>query len=67
MTQDEKLAMSARARVRAKDIFGMEAMAKRLEVVLEGAVAMGPVPTPFWMTVLAILGLLLAFWVGLSL
>jgi alpha-1,3/alpha-1,6-mannosyltransferase len=66
---DERQALSARSRTRARDMFGMEAMAKSLDAVLEGAVSMGPVPKSalwLWVTALALCGLLIALIVGRS-
>ena len=42
-----------RAKRRARELFGMEAMARDLEGALRETVAMGPVPTPvvFWVAV----------------
>lgn len=63
LTETEKLEMRQRAKKRARDLFGMEAMAKRIEESLNEAVAMGKVRSrfTFWMTVLFVfLGLLFA-------
>ncbi|KAF7972970.1 hypothetical protein HWV62_10643 [Athelia sp. TMB] len=65
LTDGERRAMSARAKTRAVEKFGMNAMARGMEVALEEAVAMGPVPLPWSLRFLAILGLLGAFWIGL--
>ena len=65
LTDGERRAMSARAKTRAVKKFGMNAMARGMEVALEEAVAMGPVPLPWSLRFLAILGLLGAFWIGL--
>jgi len=43
LSPEERSALAARARQRAKESFGMEAMAQGLEVALQEAVAMGPV------------------------
>ncbi|KAJ8583981.1 hypothetical protein M405DRAFT_484540 [Rhizopogon salebrosus TDB-379] len=57
----DRKALSQRARDRAQRFFGMEAMAKSLEEVLQEAVSMGPVSrTRMWLVVLACLGLLVA-------
>lgn len=65
LTEGERRAISARAKTRAIERFGMDAMAKGLEAALEQAVAKGPVPLPWSLRIAAVLGLLLAFWIGL--
>lgn len=67
LTEGERRAMSTRAKARATQKFSMEATAKGMEVALEQAVAMGPVPLPWSLRFLAVGGLLLAFWIGLQL
>jgi len=69
LSVDERQALSARSRTRARDLFGMDAMAERLEVVLEEAVSRGPVRRTalwLWVTLFALFGLLVAFVVGRS-
>jgi alpha-1,3/alpha-1,6-mannosyltransferase len=46
LPQDERAALGERARTRATDLFGMDAMASSLEDALKKAVAMGSVPGP---------------------
>ncbi|KAG2070154.1 mannosyltransferase [Suillus decipiens] len=59
LSETDRKALSARARDRAKKMFGMEAMAKSLEDALEEAVSMGPVSrTGMWLVISAVLGLL---------
>ncbi|KAJ8583756.1 UDP-Glycosyltransferase/glycogen phosphorylase [Rhizopogon salebrosus TDB-379] len=61
LSDTDRKALSQRARDRAQRLFGMEAMAKSLEEVLQEAVSMGPVSrTRMWLVVLACLGLLAA-------
>jgi alpha-1,3/alpha-1,6-mannosyltransferase len=67
LTADERQALNTRARTRARDLFGMDAMARSLETVLEEAVSMGPVPAAapgLWVVMLALFGFLLALVVG---
>jgi alpha-1,3/alpha-1,6-mannosyltransferase len=69
LTTDERQALNARSRTRARDLFGMEAMAKSLEVILEEAVSMGPVPGSalwLWAALVGVLSLLISFLVGRS-
>ena len=60
LTGEEREALSERARKRAREKFGMDAMARDMEVALKETVAMGPVPTPvaFWAVVALFFGLL---------
>ncbi|KAG2151145.1 glycosyltransferase family 4 protein [Suillus bovinus] len=59
LSETDRKALSQRARDRAKKMFGMEAMAKSLEAVLEEAVSMGQVSrTGMWLVMFAVLGLL---------
>ncbi|KAM5542778.1 hypothetical protein V8D89_003739 [Ganoderma adspersum] len=60
LTEEEREALSERARARAREKFGMEAMARDMEVALKETVAMGPVPTPvaFWVVVALFFGFL---------
>ena len=61
LSSEQRVALSARARSRAREQFGMEAMAKGIEAALKDAVAMGPVPFSSALTVLiAILVVLIA-------
>ncbi|KAE9394727.1 mannosyltransferase [Gymnopus androsaceus JB14] len=63
LSEEERLRMRQRAKKRARDLFGMEAMAKGIEESLKEAVAMGKVRSrfTFWLTVLFVFfGLLLA-------
>jgi alpha-1,3/alpha-1,6-mannosyltransferase len=67
LSETDRKALSQRARDRAQKMFGMEAMAKSLEKVLEEAVCMGPVSRiGMWLVMSAVLGLLvvLIFWYG---
>ncbi|KAG1830007.1 glycosyltransferase family 4 protein [Suillus variegatus] len=59
LSETDRKALSQRAWDRAQQMFGMEAMAKSFEEVLEEAVSMGPVSrTGMWLVMLAVLGLL---------
>ncbi|KAI1791532.1 mannosyltransferase [Ganoderma leucocontextum] len=60
LTDSERRALFERARKRAREKFGMEAMARDMEVALKETVAMGPVPTPvtFWVAVALFFGCL---------
>ncbi|KAJ8468837.1 hypothetical protein ONZ45_g17100 [Pleurotus djamor] len=65
LPQAEREALSNRAKLRAKTLFGMEAMSKGIESALKEAVEMGPISTaPFWLLSLItlILALAVAFW-----
>jgi alpha-1,3/alpha-1,6-mannosyltransferase len=69
LSADERQALNTRSRMRARDLFGMDAMAKGLEIALEEAVSKGPVQGPalwLWMTLLALVGLLITLVVGQS-
>ncbi|KAI0628765.1 alpha-1,3-mannosyltransferase ALG2 [Trametes polyzona] len=68
LAKDERARLAERAIRRAKDMFGMEAMARDLERALQETVAMGPVPTPasVWFA-LALLIVLVAYVVTLTL
>ena len=46
LSSSERSALAERARSRAREHFGMEAMARKLERALVEAAEMGPVPTP---------------------
>ncbi|THH18006.1 hypothetical protein EW146_g2937 [Bondarzewia mesenterica] len=49
MSERERAALGERARLRARELFGMDAMAKALEAKFEDAAAMGPISTlPIW-------------------
>ena len=60
LSEGERSALGERARRRAREKFGMEAMARDMEVALKETVAMGPVPTSvaFWVVVALFFGLL---------
>ena len=60
LSEGERSALGERARRRAKEKFGMEAMARDLESALEETVKLGPVPAPvaLWAVVAAILAVL---------
>jgi alpha-1,3/alpha-1,6-mannosyltransferase len=61
LSETDTMALSQRARDRAQKLFGMKAMAKSLEEVLQDAVSMGPVSrTGMWLVIFACLGLLAA-------
>ena len=62
MSADERTQLAARAKRRARERFGMEAMARDLDRALQETVNMGPVPTPvvLWL-VLAVVFALLAY------
>ncbi|KAF9071839.1 alpha-1,3-mannosyltransferase ALG2 [Rhodocollybia butyracea] len=63
LSEHERSQMRQRAKQRARDLFGMEAMAKGIEEALKEAVAMGKVRSRFlfWLAILfVLLGLLLA-------
>ena len=62
MSADERTQLAARAKRRARERFGMEAMARDLDRALQETVNMGPVPTPvvLWF-VLTIVFALLAY------
>lgn len=69
----ERQALGVRSRTRARNLFGMDAMAKQLETVLEEAVSRGPVrgSAPWlWVTFLALIGLVVTLvvrWSAISL
>lgn len=44
LSTDERQALRLRSRSRARDLFGIESMAKSLELTLQDAVSKGPVP-----------------------
>lgn len=55
LSADERQALGVRARSRARELFGMESMAKGLELALQDAVSRGPVPGGnVWMQVAAV-------------
>lgn len=59
LSETDRKALSRRARDRAQKMFGMDAMARSLEEVLEEAVSMGLVSrTETWLAVFGVLGLL---------
>lgn len=59
LSETDRKALSQRARDRAQKMFGMDAMARSLEEVLEEAVSMGLVSrTETWLAVFGVLGLL---------
>ncbi|KAG1768997.1 glycosyltransferase family 4 protein [Suillus occidentalis] len=59
LSETDRKALSQRARDRAQKMFGMDAMARSLEEVLEEAVSMGLVSrTGTWLAVFGVLGLL---------
>jgi alpha-1,3/alpha-1,6-mannosyltransferase len=59
LSETDRKALSQRARDRAQKIFGMEAMVKSLEKVLEETVSMRPVSrTGMWLVMSAVLELL---------
>ena len=62
LSPTQRRELGERAARRAKEKFGMEAMAANLEISLKEAVAMGPTPFGFWpaLLVLGLLGILLA-------
>ena len=62
MSPDERRALTERAKLRATELFSMDAMASGIESALREAAAMGPVGFPFsiW-TLLAVLSAILAF------
>ena len=63
MSEDERKALAARAKKRARDHFGMEAMAGGIEDALKKAVDMGPVPVPLalWVILMGALFAILAY------
>jgi alpha-1,3/alpha-1,6-mannosyltransferase len=63
LTADERRALNTRSGTRARELFGMKAMAKSLDIVLEEAVCMGPVPVlalQLLVMMVGIIGLLFA-------
>ena len=62
MSPDERRALTERAKLRATELFSMDAMASGIESALREAAAMGPVGFPFsiWI-LLAVLSAILAF------
>ncbi|KAJ6513791.1 mannosyltransferase [Mycena vitilis] len=63
MTPAERAALSRRAKERARSVFGMEAMATRLQDALKEAVAMGP-PDSGRVAWLILIGFLLAYFLS---
>ncbi|KAJ7043331.1 mannosyltransferase [Mycena alexandri] len=63
MREEERAALGVRAKERARSVFGMEAMAGRLEEALERAVAMGP-PDAGRVWLVMIFGCLLAYFIA---
>lgn len=69
LTQDERNGLDARSRSRARELFGMEIMAKALDTSLQEVVAKGPVPGSFmwlWLVLLAVIGVIAAFVITFS-
>ncbi|KAI0078979.1 glycosyltransferase family 4 protein [Panus rudis PR-1116 ss-1] len=68
MAPEERKALASRAKTRARDKFGMEAMAGGIEDALFRAVDMGPVQlSPWWSIMFALLAALLALYLALLL
>ncbi|KAA1477688.1 mannosyltransferase [Dentipellis sp. KUC8613] len=66
MSPEERSELGKRSQARARENFGMEAMAKALEHSLTEVVALGRVPTPTWVYgLVAAVMLLIAYIVGL--
>lgn len=63
MSTEDRAALSQRAKVRARDMFGMEAMASGIEKALEDAVAMGPLSTTTARFIFTMIVLMLALFV----
>jgi alpha-1,3/alpha-1,6-mannosyltransferase len=66
LTPEERKAISETAKDRATNLFGMAAMAKSLEDVLDDAVKMGPVRSDevfgvWWKVAVMLLGFLIAY------
>lgn len=63
MPDVERKQLADRARRRARERFGMDAMARDLESALQETVKLGPVPTPafLWIVLTVLLGLLAHF------
>ncbi|KAI0373173.1 alpha-1,3-mannosyltransferase ALG2 [Pilatotrama ljubarskyi] len=62
MSEEARRQLAERAKRRAREKFGMEAMARDIESALQETVAMGPVPTPLGMwAALALLIVLVAY------
>jgi alpha-1,3/alpha-1,6-mannosyltransferase len=70
LKEGERAELRERAMRRARELFGMEVMAKGLESALKEAVGMGPVGTPNWILVLwfllAVLVMVPSLWSTLS-
>ncbi len=66
LTPEEREAVAERARTRARQLFGMDAMASSLETALQEAVAMGPAEVlgPASTVPMILFGFLLAYLVG---
>ncbi|KII89397.1 glycosyltransferase family 4 protein [Plicaturopsis crispa FD-325 SS-3] len=63
LSAEERAALAARSRDRARNLFGMEAMAKGLDGALREAVAMGPVrASMLWLLVPLLLAYALRHW-----
>lgn len=60
LSAEERIAMSERAKKRARDLFGMEAMATGIEEALKQAVAMGPISLAPMALLLALLFVLMS-------
>ena len=63
LSPDERSALAGRARARAREHFGMEAMGRKLESALVEAVKMGrvPVPAAMWFSSFFVVALLACF------
>ena len=66
LTPEEREAVAERARTRARQLFGMDAMASSLETALQEAMTMGPVEVlgPASTVLMILFGFLLAYLVG---
>lgn len=62
LSVDDRKSLERRSRTRAQEVFGMEAMAKTIETVLQEAVALGRVSSlSLWLSLFCILGILIAY------
>ncbi|EGN96370.1 glycosyltransferase family 4 protein [Serpula lacrymans var. lacrymans S7.3] len=48
LTKEQRNVLATRSRNRARELFGMDSMAKKMEVVLQEAFEMGPIPSFNW-------------------
>ncbi|KAJ7632293.1 mannosyltransferase [Roridomyces roridus] len=64
MSSEERAALSQRAKDRARNVFGMEAMALRLEEALQEAVAMEAPGGALWLLVVMLFGFLIAYFIS---